>query len=370
MRIGIDLRLWSQTGVGRYIRNLVIELDKIDKKNEYVLFALPQNAKNIKSQITNIKYQIVETDIRWHSIPEQIKFNQILNKQNLDLVHFPYFSHPIFYNKPFVVTIHDLIINHFPTGRASTLPPLFYLLKRGGYLKVLDHAVKKSKKIIVPLETVKKDLVETLNVSKDKIVVTPEGFDINIKESKNTKYKIPDTKYFLYVGNAYPHKNLERLIEAMSIINGQMPASQRGESNVKLLLVGKDDFFYKRLEKKKFKNVIFLHNVSDRELYHLYSNAIAAVSPSLMEGFGLLPLEAFGCGTIPVISDIPAFREVCGETAIYFNPKDEKDIADKLDLALKLSPEKRGELIKKGRELLKKFSWRKMAEETLEVYNS
>ncbi len=365
MKIGIDCRFWFQTGVGRYVRNLVINLGKLDKKNQYVLFASGQDYENIKFQISNLKYknfEIVKVNIKWHSLAEQIMFPRILNKQNLDLVHFPYFSHPIFYNKPFVVTIHDLIINHFPTGKASTLPASVYVLKWLGYRKVLSHAVKKSKKIIVPLEFVKNDLSRTLNVPKDKIVVTPEGFDPEIKDSKLSAnpYSLPP-KYFLYVGNAYPHKNLEKLIEGFY---------KAKLDDMNLVFVGKDDFFYKRLEKEKFRNLIFLHDVSDIELYHLYSNSIAAVSATLMEGFGLLPLEAFGAGTIPVISKIPAFSEVCGESAIYFNPQDPDDIAAKLVEASNLSKEQRRRLIEKGKKLLSKFSWEKMAAQTLKVYES
>ncbi|MEX2012997.1 MAG: glycosyltransferase, partial [Candidatus Levyibacteriota bacterium] len=140
--------------------------------------------------------------------------------------------------------------------------------------------------------------------------------------------------------------------------------------NVNLIFVGKDDFFYKRLEKQKFPDLVFLHDVSDSELYHLYSNSIAAVSASLMEGFGLLPLEAFGAGTIATVSNIPAFTEVCGESAIYFNPQDPDDIAKKLIQVNKLSNSERENLIKKGKAVVGSFSWEKMAKETLQVYES
>src|SRR5882672_11359440 len=129
MRIGIDARLWNETGVGRYIRNLVANLAQIDKTNEYVLFV--KTGFKIKDLgFKNDKWKIVETDIHWHTLKEQLLFPAVLNKENLDLMHFPYFSHPIFYNKPFVVTIHDLIMNHSLTGKASTFPYPLYLMKR------------------------------------------------------------------------------------------------------------------------------------------------------------------------------------------------------------------------------------------------
>lgn len=360
MKIGIDCRLWGETGVGRYIRNLIKELQIIDKKNKYTLFVLSKDWDEILKQVQNDNVRVVEADIRWHSISEQLEFPRILNKENLDLMHFPYFSVPIFYKKPFVVTIHDLIQNHYASGRASTLPFFFYYIKRVGYKKVLGNAVMKAKKIIVPLQSVEKDLMNTLKVSKDKIVITNEGFDPNIKKGKVSESVLKASKdpYFLYVGNAYPHKNLDTLIKGFNNI----------KADVKLLLVGREDFFYTRLEKKENKNVIFLHAVSDSDLYYLYSHSVAAVSSSLMEGFGLFPLEALAAGTVPVVSNIPSFHEVCGDLAIYFNPKDPQDIAEKLMKALKLKSSEREEIKRKAEGWLKKFSWEKMTKETLSVY--
>src|ERR1035437_3845411 len=150
MRIGIDARLWEQTGVGRYIRNLVVNLQKIDKKNHYVLFIRNQDLESVEKQIKNKNWKIVETNIKWHSISEQVEFPLVLNKQKLDLVHFPYFSVPILYKRPYVVTIHDLIINHFSTGEASTLFYPLYFGKRASYKFIIKQAAKNAKKIIVP----------------------------------------------------------------------------------------------------------------------------------------------------------------------------------------------------------------------------
>jgi glycosyltransferase involved in cell wall biosynthesis len=368
MKIGIDCRLWGETGVGRYIRNLIKELQVIDKENEYVLFVLSKDYDALKSQISNERWSIIAADIRWHSLKEQLEFPRTLNRENLDLMHFPYFSVPIFYNRPYVVTIHDLIQNHYASGHASTLPFFFYYIKRVGYKKVLGNAVKKAKKIIVPLACVKDDLVNTLGVSREKIVVTKEGFDPNIKKGKVSESVLKASKdpYFLYVGNAYRHKNLEALIKGFSLCH---PEQSEGSHNVKLVLVGKEDYFYRKLEKRENKDLIFLHAVTDSDLYYLYTHSAAAVSSSLMEGFGLFPLEALGAGSVPVVSNIPSFREVCEDLAIYFNPKDANDIAEKLMKATKLKDSDREEIKKKAEEWLKKFSWRKMAQQTLAVYN-
>ncbi len=373
MKIGIDGRLWGETGVGRYIRNLVRELQVIDKKNEYVLFLRSKDLEQFKAYKN---WKVEPCDIQWHSLYEQIKLPQILNGAQVDLMHFPYFSVPIFYNKPFVVTIHDLIVKHFPTGKASTLPYPVYKVKRIGYNRVIDHAVKDAKKIIVPLNAVKVDVVNTFHITGKKIAVTHEGADpllsSSSEHSESRSSGSPrlrsNSNYFLYVGNAYPHKNLERLIDAYAALKSEM------KEDVQLVFVGGEDFFYKRLhelvKRKNISGITFEHNATDEELFSLYSQSIALVSPSLMEGFGLTPLEAMAASSLIVLSGIPAFREVCKDVAIYFDPYSVEDITEKMKSAYKLDPKIRKKYIEKGIARSKEFSWKKMAEETLKVYES
>src|SRR3989338_10313492 len=162
MKIGIDCRLWNETGVGRYTRNLVKEIQILDKENEYVLFVLSKDKQQILKQVQNDNFKAVIADIRWHTLWEQLKFPIILNKENLDLMHFPYFSVPIFYNKSYVVTIHDLILHHFPTGQASTLSLPLYNLKLLGYRFVIKTAAKNARKIITVSNATKKEIVSYL----------------------------------------------------------------------------------------------------------------------------------------------------------------------------------------------------------------
>ena len=116
------------------------------------------------------------------------------------------------------------------------------------------------------------------------------------------------------MGNVYPHKNAEALIEAFEKIK---------ESDVGLVFVGKEDYFYERLKQKvkSNKNIQFLDYVSDEELAWLYQNAVATVCPAFMEGFGLPALEAMANKCLVIASDIPALHEVCEDSAIYFDPK-------------------------------------------------
>jgi len=360
-KIGIDARLWNETGVGRYIRNLVWELAKIDTKNEYILFLKENEFKNV--ELPGKNFRKVLADIHWHSLKEQRVLSGILNKENLDLMHFPYFSVPINYAKSFVMTIHDLIINTYPTGKASTKNPLLYWLKFYAYTFILRLAIFHAKKVIAVSYSTKKEILKQYKVNEKKIVVTYEGVDEKIQTTSN-KQQIISQKYFLYVGNAYPHKNLERLIEAFSQIE-----------NMKLILVGKEDFFYRKLKEHVRKRaldsqILFYEKVSDAGLAALYKNAHAVIAPSLMEGFGLPLLEAMAYGTIVVASDIPVFREIGKESPIYFDPTNtisiEKALREvALDKVMNIAQRKED-----GKKRAKEFSWKKMAQQTVEIYES
>lgn len=362
MKIGIDCRFWGQSGVGRYTRNIVLNLQKIDQSNHFVLFVRKEDLLDIQSKITNPNWKIVEANIRWHSISEQLKFSRLIRKQKLDLMHFPYFSVPISYRKPYVVTIHDLIINHFSTGKASTLFYPLYLFKRQAYKYVIKNAAKNARRIIVPSKATMQEIVDHFKISENKIDVIYEAADEQITKESSSLPKFE--KYLLYVGNAYPHKNLKRLIKAFTKIATEFP-------EIKLVLVGQKDYFYKRLEKEnQSENIVFFDKASDSELASLYSKAVALVAPSLMEGFGLPILEAMSQKCLVVCSDIPSFREIAGDNVIYFNPLEENDIYKRLKEVIQNENEYKAEKIEKSFQRAQKFSWEKAAQQTLNVYES
>jgi len=369
MRIGIDCRLWNETGVGRYVRNLVWELAKIDHNNKYILFFKDNEYKNVQIPAENFEKRLA--NIHWHSLKEQIFLAKVLYKEKLDIVHFTYFSVPILYPNPFIITIHDLIINHFPTGKASTRAQWIYWLKVLSYKIVLFFSIKNARKIIAVSETTKKEIIQHYKKNSEDIIVTLEGVDKKISNIKNQSRLNRDQisnvreKYFLYVGNAYPHKNLEKLVEAYALLR------LRG---LKLILVGKKDFFYIRLKQKVeemglSESILFYEKVSDAGLANLYLKAIALIAPSLMEGFGLPVLEAMASNCPVVCSNIDAYKEICADAAVYFDPKDINDIKEKLEYILQ-NEELRKQFVKKGLERAKHFSWAKMAQETLSVYAS
>lgn len=362
MKIGIDGRLWNETGVGRYIRNLVSELSKIDSKNQYVLFTSPKVFIELPPN-----WSIEKTDIKWHSIQEQVQMPKILNKYKLDLVHFPYFSIPIFYKNPYVITIHDMILHHFSTGEASTLPLPIYKTKLVAYKKIIKTASDNAQKIIAVSNATKQDIITDLSVPENKIVVIHEGFDFAIKESKK-EYHLLEREYFLYVGNAYPHKNLDLLIKAFEKFVAN-------NSSYQLVLVGKSDYFYQKLidkiSKTPLKNhITFLGEVTDDELGYLYSHAKALIIPSLMEGFGLPVLEAMARKCLVLASNIPAHKEVAGKVALFFNPHDLDHLVSLMIDVTKHSKSRYEQTLKIGAKRSKDFSWKEMAKQTLQVYES
>jgi glycosyltransferase involved in cell wall biosynthesis len=298
-------------------------------------------------------------NIPWYGLKEQLKMLKIIAKEHLDLTHFPHFNVPVFYNKPFIVTIHDLILLNYPSARATTLGPIKFFLKYFFYRIVIRHAIKKSKSIIVPSQFVKRDILKRFKVNAEKIKVVYEGTTFTRTVLVKGKDG-PCKNYFLYVGNAYPHKNLDGLIKAFEIFN------KNKEYN--LVLIGKDDYFKKRL-KKEFseKNIIFKDFVSDEELAEFYRSATAYVFPSFSEGFGLPGIEAMACGIPVLASNSSCLPEIYGDAALYFDPKNINQMAEKME---KIASDEnlRAELIKKGFEQIKKYDWKKMTEEIVKIY--
>jgi glycosyltransferase involved in cell wall biosynthesis len=366
-RIGIDARFYGPIGkgLGRYTQEVVDNIIKLDQKNKYIIFLRKENFSDFKCDDVRIKK--VLANIKWYGLSEQIIFPFYILRERLDLMHFPHFNVPIFCPVKFIVTIHDLILIKFPTLRATTLGPVVYKIKNLAYKIVISLAVKRAMKILAVSEYTKKAVVEQFKVDSKKVVVTYEGVAEFLKTpfSKDKESNFNNKPYLLYVGNGYPHKNLEGLIKVFSEINKTRP-------ELKLVLVGKEDYFYSRLKQyaKNFSNnIIFPGYVSDDKLKELYANAALYIFPSFYEGFGLPPLEAMAHGLTVVSSDKTCLPEILGEAALYFNPDDEMDMKNKIEQAL-ANEKLRENLINRGYEQIKKYSWIDCAKKTLEVYRS
>jgi glycosyltransferase involved in cell wall biosynthesis len=265
---------------------------------------------------------------------------------------------------------------------ATTLPLPLYFAKRIPFKLIFRKAVYESQSIITPSQAVKDELIEHFKIPEGKVIVTYEGVTGakgNIGRSGLLgKYGLEEKKYFLYVGNVYPHKNVKRAIEAIRSLNQELRIKNQGkrrilkqvQDDVLLVIVSGRGVFRHRLEKQIEKlgakeYVKIINFVPDEELTVLYKNSLAFVFPSLSEGFGLPGLEALQAGTLLLASNIPVFREVYKDSAVYFDPRDVGSIKKRMVRVIGGVREKK---IREGKKLLKDYSWEKMARETKEVY--
>jgi len=360
-KVGIDARLYNQTGVGTYIRNLLFYLDKNNDKNiNYFVYLLKEDLPKVDFESKNIIKK--EANFFWHSFSEQVFFLKTLLVDNLDLVHFTYFTFPILYPKKYVLTVHDLTPIFFKTGRASTRNVFVYHLKHFIFKNLFSISVKKALKIITPSKTVKNQLCFYFgNWIEKKIIPIYEGVDYYLlfegkKIKDNLFFKKKFKNFFLYVGNFYPHKNVERLIRVFCRIKG----------DYKLILIGPADYFTKRLEdyRKKIndKRIFILKNITRKDLLWFYKNCLALIHPSLSEGFGLTLVEAAYFGKPIIASKIDTFEEMWGKNYLSFDPKNEEDIRKKIEYFLKKRPKF------SYQKILQKYSFEKMTKETLKLY--
>lgn len=363
MLIAIDARFYgtAQAGLGRYTEQLIKHLEKHDLENRYIIILRKNNWEEYTP--TNPNFSKVLIDIPWYSLKEQVVFPYLLNRLHADLVHFPHWNVPVLYRHPLVVTIHDLIMYKFPRPTATTLGPLKFWLKDWLHRLVVQTAVRRAKHIIAASIHAKKDIIDTLGVQPENISVTYQApFVSHITPSDLPAEAIPP--YMLYVGASYQHKNLHGLLRAWKIVETKHPT-------VRLIIVGKNNSFYERLlaseDFKQLTRAFYLGYQPDSTLESLYSHATGYVFPSFYEGFGLPPLEAM-LHQIPVTSSrASCLPEILGDAALYFDPADHKQMADCM-LRLLYEPETVQKLINRSFAVLSKYSFDRMAEETIQIY--
>lgn len=368
LKIVIDGRMFGQSGIGRYIRNLVSNLQLIDQDNQYFILL---GRKDFNSLSLQNNFHKVLADFHWYGLSEQFRLLGILDALKPNLTHFPHFNIPLLFKGRYVVTIHDLIHQHFSMERATTHGRVIYKIKQTGYKFIFRNALSKSAKVLTPSQFVKKQLVKEWKVNKEKIVVTPEAVDegmlaliesISDQDMKEVleqlNIKVP---YIFYVGNAHPHKNVEGLIKAFRKLKEKF-------TNLSLVLSGSDHYFWQKIKKEfPHQDIIYTGFISDEQLVVLYRNAEVFIIPSFEEGFGIPMLEAMASGCPVVASGVGSLPEVGKNAAVYFDPHSKEDMAEKISEVLD-SKEIRKQLIEKGIKRYKEFSWKKLAQQTLEVY--
>lgn len=368
MRIGIDARFYGTMGkgLGRYVSQLIASLEKIDDRNEYVIFLRSDNFGDYVP--SNPRFTKVVAEYPWYGWCEQLHYPFWLRKFRLDLMHFPHFNVPILYLRPYVVTIHDLIMLAFPTERTTALGPIRFAIKFAIYRLVISWALRMARIVITVSEFSHRDILEHYPFMRGREMVVTYGAVARTVEAVSPAPRaeeIPDP-FLLYVGNAYPHKNLETLLDAFARFR------KRGHEDFRLVLVGESDFFYDRLRREAERaglaeNITFFGRATDTELGTLYRRARAYVFASLYEGFGLPPLEAMANGLPVASSDATAMPEILGDAALYFDARDPERIASALERIATDEP-LRQRLVVAGRKQSAKYDWDDSARRTIEAY--
>lgn len=356
--IVIDARFYRQStaGLGRYSRELITELARLDRDNRYSILLTPADRLEYKLKATNFTPVVV--DIPHYSLAEQWKLPSILRSLKPDLVHYLNFNHPILSPQPFIVTIHDLIMLHQPT---QTSP-----LRRLAFLANLHHAASASRYVITPTKFVADDVAQSLRLNPTKIKPIYEGaFTPQQPKSSDSKTPAKNNPYLLAVAQWRPHKGLVELIEAWSTVADEL--------DLDLILPGKPSANFPELANsiqilaQKQPRLILPGFVSDEKLSQLYAEALAFVFPSHAEGFGLPPLEAMAHQTPVLANRASTMPELLGEAALYFDTNQPASI-QKAIRQITTDTKLRHELIKRGDQQLTKYSWAKMAAETLALY--
>ena len=360
MLIGIDASKLSEkqkTGVGMTAYQIIFNLQKIDKKNSYLLYT---NKSLSEDLITNPNFKEKNIPLRrlWHRFRLPLAILRDKPKKFLELTNFLPSTAP----KKSAILIHDLAFKFFP--EAYSKKELFL------QEEALKRSIGKAKKIVLTSKTNANDLKKFYKIKNNRIEIIPLGineefFKKNLSKSNFINFSSP---YFLYIGRIEKKKNVSNILKAF------FQFKEQNKSKHKLLIIGNKcqgykDFVRVLNSNKKYKNDVILKGYANNDdLIFAYKKAQAFIFPSLYEGFGLPILEAFACNTPVVTSKIPTIIETAGKAALLIDPQNINEIGKSLS-EVAFNKTLRKNLIKKGKAQVKKFSWRKTAEKYYDLLN-
>jgi glycosyltransferase involved in cell wall biosynthesis len=364
VRIAIDARKLHDFGIGTYIRNVLRQLARLDNQTEFILLCRPEDAAALSALGDNFR-TAAETAGNY-SIAEQLKIPLALRREGVTLFHAPHYVLPPLVPCRSVVTIHDCIHLMFP----QYLPNRFAF----GYARAsIALAARRATRVLTVSESSKRDILRFVDADPNKIDVIYNAYDerfavepreedvVRVRE----RFQLHD-EFVLYAGNVKPHKNLERLIEAFSLVR------KRGLDHLKLVLIGDEISKYAALRRavhrhQLHKYVRFLGYVPEETLAVMYRLAGVFVFPSLYEGFGLPPLEAMASGTPVVTSNVSSLPEVAGDAAVLVDPYDPSAIADGIYRVLTDEALRRS-MRQKGIDRARQFSWEQSVRRVHDIY--
>jgi glycosyltransferase involved in cell wall biosynthesis len=370
LRIGIDYTaaVRQGAGIGRYTRELVRALAKLDRGHDYVLFAAAGGQRPVDAGWpTNLQMRSVPLSDRalailWHRL--QLPLWVELVTGPVDIFHSPDFVLPPVRRAKTLVTVHDLSFIRYPQCADANL--------RAYLNRVVPRSVHRADLVLADSQSTKDDLVELLGVEADRIEVVYPGVEERFHPIENQalleevrrRYNLPP-RFILGLGTLQPRKNFVRLIEAYSLLVTR-------HSSLQLVIAGGKGWLYEEifatverlgLEKK----VVFPGFVADEDLPALYNLAELFVFPSLYEGFGIPPLEALACGTPVIASDASSLPEVVGEAGLMIEATNVEALADAMKGVLEDNA-LREDMIAKGLKQARQFTWEKAATKLLNLY--
>jgi glycosyltransferase involved in cell wall biosynthesis len=355
MKVLIDNQVYENQsfgGISRYFNELQYKNEFIEKMPPFI-----QNNGNKHLFYKRIQRKINSTFFK-HKGAQNLK-NDFYNLQ-LQQLEFDVF-HPTYYDnyflkqlkKPFVLTVHDMIHEKYPEYFGNSLDSFN---KR--------RLCERADKIIAISNTTKNDLIDIFNVAEEKIEVIYHGTNFESIPALKPTIDFKEEDYILYTGSRAIYKNFLTFLIAVAPILKQ-------NKNLQLICTGTN---FNKIEKRWIEELALTNKVkcffckNDSELVYLYQNAECFVFPSLYEGFGFPLLEAFACNCPIVSSNGGSLKEIAGDAAIYFNPKDIITIRTSIQNVISDDTLKK-ELVNHGRIRIKDFSWEKCRLETNLVYS-
>jgi len=358
MHIVIDARRINSS-TGHYIERLIDELQLIDDKNNYTVVVLEKEKSHWKPSRPNFTVHTTTAD--HYTFAEQLRFAKLLYSLKPDFVHFSMPQQPLLWSGRRITTVHDTTLVRYENLDQNKL---LYKGRKFVFTNLLRNVIKRSEYVITPTQYVRDDLDKWTNRRySDKFVVTHESGDMIHAEPEPVK-TLKGKQFLFFVGNAFPYKNLGRIVSAYAELKYAHP-------DIQLVFAGKKEFFYEQLERevgsRQIPDVHFLGYISDGEKRWLFQHATAYVCASLSEGFHIPMIEAMYEQCPVVSSDATCLPEVGGNGALYFDPTSTDELVAALTRLLD-EPSLREQLIKKGNQNVKRFSWEKMAKETHALY--
>jgi len=362
-KVLIDVRFLAgrATGVGRYLMSLLTQISAIAPPGlEPYALCLP--GQTVSRQISQHVLKGVGARAKPLGPIQQIVLPLAIRNTECDLFHYTYIDPPRGL-PPFVATCYDIEpLRH----------PELFRRKIVWYYRVFAPGLRAAERVIVISQNTARDVVELLGIDPNRVKVIYLGVDPHFRPVRDaarmdgirSRYNLP-TRYVLYLGNTMPHKNLVRLVNAMTVVHQRFPT-------VPLLLAGRKDKYRPVVEQAIAaasgpQSIRFLGEIAEDDLPALLSGAAVFAYPSLYEGFGLPVLEAMACGTPVVTSSRSSLPEIVGDSAVIVDPYDVSSLANAI-LRLLENPEEAARFSELGQIRAKGFTWRRCAQQHLDVY--